>query len=368
MNFEKQLKPDNKNNEKEGWLAKLREYYQGDYHAHTHSSSREELDGGKEGMVHSEIRLLQYAEKLGFDFIFFSEHSSDPGNPKRLSEDHPICQSLLAEKDRLAEINQTAKHQPQAYSAVEANIFFNEGEATVDVPDSVLVQLDLVVASRHVIADKLEPKKIKESMLAAINNPHVDVIGHPYRSIELYEHDWNYFKKYYRKDEAISQELEALEKSNDWGKIKMIIGKTQPEGEAMKKYSQLFKALKKEYFDAWDDILAAMEVKGTAFEINLSSFRPDKEYYQTLLKKTTKYSKLNYSITFDFHHLGQLDSYDNRNYQAEKPSEIKHPARAKGAQRILELIALLEENGIGKDRIINSSLANLNKFLSARGK
>jgi histidinol phosphatase-like PHP family hydrolase len=310
---------------------------------------------------------MQYADKLGLDFVFFSEHSSSPGAPKKLSEDHPISQSLLEGKNKIAEINKQGNYRPKAYSAVEANIMFDDGEARIDVPNSVLAQLDLVVASRHVIDEKFEPQKIKESMLTAINNPEVDIIGHPYRSIEFYEHDWRYFKKYYTKDEVISQDLEALEKNSEWDKVKMIIGKTEPKGEKMEHYHELFKSLKNEYWEAWTDILGAMENKGTAFEINLSSFNPEKEYYQTLLAETAKYPNLNYSITFDFHSLGQLDNYNNKNYKTEKPAEIKNPARAKGVQRMLELIALLEKNGISKNRVINSSQANLDKFLASRG-
>lgn len=368
MNFEKNFKPERETNKESEWIAKIKDYYRGDYHIHTTRSSREQVDGAKEGMVHSDTRLMQYAERLGLDFIFFSEHSSSPGNPKRLSFDHPICQSLLEGKERVAEINKSAKYRPKAYSAVEANIMFAEGEAIVDVPDSVLAKLDLVVASRHVIEDKLEPTKIKESILAAINNPHVDVIGHPYRHIEFFKHDWRYFKKYYQKDEAIAKELNELEKNNEWDKIKMIIGKTMPQGEDMERYSGLFKDLKKEYYRAWDEIFGAMEEKGTAFEINLSSFDPGKEYYQTLLKKAATYPNLNYSLTFDFHHLGQLDNYDNKDYEQEAPLDIKNSARAKGVQRVLELISLLEENGISKDKIINSSKDNLDKFLSSRKK
>lgn len=366
MNFEKNFKLEAESNKESEWIAKIKEYYQGDYHSHTLRSSREQVDGAKEGMVHSDSRLMQYAEKLGLEFVFFSEHSSNPGDPKKLSTDHPICQSLLESKERVAEINESAKYRPKAYSAVEANIMFAEGEAIVDVPDSVLSKLDLVVASRHVIEHKLEPAKIKESMLAAINNPHVDVIGHPYRHIEFFKHDWRYFKKYYQKDETIAKELDELENNNEWDKIKMIIGKTKPQGENMERYSGLFKDLKKEYYSAWDEIFGAMEEKGTAFEINLSSFDPGKEYYQTLLRKAATYLNLNYSLTFDFHHLGQLDNYDNKGYKQEMPLDIKNPARAKAVQRVLELINLLEENGISRNRVINSSKDNLDKFLATR--
>ncbi|MCY7303038.1 MAG: DNA polymerase/3'-5' exonuclease PolX [Thermoleophilia bacterium] len=54
---------------------------------------------------------------------------------------------------------------------VEANINAN---GIVDVPDDVLAQLDWVVASLHTSFDKNPTERV----LAAIDNPHVDCIGH----------------------------------------------------------------------------------------------------------------------------------------------------------------------------------------------
>ena len=368
MNLEKALNIESKDKKAETWLERVRKYYRGDFHSHSLRSSRTDIDGSKEKMVHSDSRLIQYANKLGFDFLSFSEHSSNPGNPKKLSPEHPICQSLLNQKARVEEINNSEKYKTKAYSAVEANIFFDNDEAVIDVPNSVLSQLDLVVASRHSISDKLEPKKIKESFLMAVNNPEVDIIGHPYRGIEFYENDWNYFKKYYRQDDKIGAELESLEKNKDWNKIKQIIGKKEVEDESVRNYKTLFDNLKNEYWDVWEEILKAMEKNGKCFEINLSSFNPGKEYYITLLNKAAKYQGLNFSITFDFHNLGQLDSYDNKNFVSEVPSDIKNPARAKGVQRMLQLIDLLESNNISSDRIVNSSVLNLEKFMNSRNK
>lgn len=367
MNFETGPNIETQTKE-ETWLERVRKYYQGDFHAHSLRSSREEIDGSRERMVHGDSRLMQYADKLGLDFVFFSEHSSSPGNPKKLSPDHPICQSLLDQKERVDDINKSGKYRPKAFSAVEANIFFDNNKPTVDVPDSVLSQLDLVIASRHAIADKLEPKKIKESFLGAINNSQVDIIGHPYRGIEFYENDWNYFKKYYRQDKEISEELEALEKNKEWDKIKQIIGKKEADDEGMANYHLMFTSLKSEYWDAWEDILQAMEEKGKCFELNLSSFNPGKEFYKTLLSKAAKYKNLNFSITYDFHNLGQLDNYDNKDYDNDVPDDIKNPARGKGVQRLLQLITLLESNNIGTDRIVNSSVENLEKFINTNRK
>ena len=355
---------------KEEWLKKIQKYCRGEIHSHSKWSNRGVEGGGKEDTIHSEDRLLQYADKLGLDFVVFSEHASNPGSPVELSESHPICQSLLEEKQRIEKINLSGRHSAKAFSAAETSIFFNEdGEAVVDLPENILSKLDIIIASRHAIADQLEPAKIEASILAVIDNPEIDIIGHPYRNIEFYEHDWNYFKKYWKKDPNISQELQALEDGENWDKIKQIIGKEQLGDDArIKELSEMFSSLKGEYWQSWENILKAMEEKGKAFEINLNIFNPSKEFYRSLLKKASKYQDLNFSITFDFHNLKQLSELNDKDGVAEKPEGVTNSGRAKGVQRLLDLVSLLEELGVDKNRIINSSKERLEKFIDDRGR
>ncbi|HZU87098.1 MAG TPA: hypothetical protein VFF78_06420, partial [Anaerolineaceae bacterium] len=51
-------------------------------------------------------------------------------------------------------------------------------DGTMDYPDEVLAELDIVIASLH--ANLRQPREaITARVLNAIRNPHVDVIGHP---------------------------------------------------------------------------------------------------------------------------------------------------------------------------------------------
>ncbi|MEN8242671.1 MAG: DNA polymerase/3'-5' exonuclease PolX [Chloroflexota bacterium] len=53
-----------------------------------------------------------------------------------------------------------------------------KADSTLDFPDAVLAELDIVVASLHV--SMRQPRaQVTERMLTAIRNPHVDIIGHP---------------------------------------------------------------------------------------------------------------------------------------------------------------------------------------------
>ena len=51
-------------------------------------------------------------------------------------------------------------------------------DGTLDFPDEVLAQLDFVIASLHVSLSQPR-EQVTERALAAINNPHVDLLAHP---------------------------------------------------------------------------------------------------------------------------------------------------------------------------------------------
>ena len=351
------------------WLEKIREYYAGEMHVHSRKSDRSGIGGAEDGRLHSDNSIMRYADKLGLDFVVFSEHASNTGNPELLKKNHPICESLLEQQTDIDELNSSDKYSPAALSAVEASIFFNEdGQAVLDVPDSVLRKLDLVIASRHGIAEQREPEKIKQSLLAAIKNPEVDIIGHPYKDIEFYGKDWNYFKKYYRKNSEMANELSAMEKEEKWDLIKQIIGKTELiDGGRVKELHGLFLNLKNEYWEMWDEVLDEMEKQGKAFEINLNVFIPDKEFYRTLLGKAAERKGLMFSISYDFHNLTQQREFEDSG-TGERPEGIESPGRAKAVQRLLELSNLLKDLEIKPERVINSSLSNLQDFIDKKAK
>ena len=51
-------------------------------------------------------------------------------------------------------------------------------DGSLDYPDEILAELDFVIASLHVSLDQDE-KTMTQRLLNAVNNPHVDLIGHP---------------------------------------------------------------------------------------------------------------------------------------------------------------------------------------------
>jgi DNA polymerase (family 10) len=53
-----------------------------------------------------------------------------------------------------------------------------KADGTLDLPDEVLAELDVVIASIH-SGLRQEREKITSRITSAMHNPHVDIIGHP---------------------------------------------------------------------------------------------------------------------------------------------------------------------------------------------
>jgi DNA polymerase (family X) len=152
-------------------------FWQGDLHTHSRVSTRAEF-GYTESMYDLE-EILAYYDKLGLAFVAITDHSSKPACPAVQAVSSPICQSLLENARRITSSNQQRQGGIVALAGVEANLLFDAANhPQLDLPDEVLGQLDLVIASRHGIAREKEPPAIKESLLFAIRHPLVDVIGH----------------------------------------------------------------------------------------------------------------------------------------------------------------------------------------------
>lgn len=128
----------------------VHEDLRGDLHSHTTWSA-----DGKATME----EMARAAKARGYSYLAVTDHS------------HYLRDGRLeAQAKELAELN--AKLKPfKLLHGVEVNIRAN---GQLDVPDETLAQLDWVVASIHA-AFQTNPT---ERVMAAMENPHVDVIGH----------------------------------------------------------------------------------------------------------------------------------------------------------------------------------------------
>ena len=132
----------------------------GDLHVHTRWS---------EG-AHSIEEMADAARALGYEYIAVCDHAETLHVARGLSPER------LADQVREIErINRESDEEFTILTGTECNIGM---DGTVDLPDSTLADLDVVVASVH-SGFKLSDKEMTERVLAAMQNEHVDIIGHP---------------------------------------------------------------------------------------------------------------------------------------------------------------------------------------------
>ncbi|UCE06705.1 MAG: DNA polymerase/3'-5' exonuclease PolX, partial [bacterium] len=142
----------------EGKLPQLieRKDIQGDLHVHSTYS-----DG------HASIQdIARKAMELGYKYIGICDHSKSAQYAQGLS-----IEKLLEQISEIDQINQNLDHF-RVLKGIEVDIL---SDGSLDYPDEILAKLDFVVASIHSGFTKSPTKR----MLKAMENPLVDVIGHP---------------------------------------------------------------------------------------------------------------------------------------------------------------------------------------------
>ncbi len=118
----------------------------------------------------SMLDMAKAAIKRGLKVIVFSDHSVSLGVANGLS--------IERHKQQAAEIKKIQKQLGDEIVILHSSEVEIKADGSLDYPDDFLASLDLVVASLH--SSLRQPReKITERLLKAVNNPHVDIIGHP---------------------------------------------------------------------------------------------------------------------------------------------------------------------------------------------
>ncbi|KQS60646.1 hypothetical protein ASG36_07100 [Geodermatophilus sp. Leaf369] len=141
-----------------GPAAELRAALKGDLHTHSDWS-----DGG------SPIReMAEAARDIGHDYLALTDHS-----PRLTVANGLTAERLERQLDVVAELN--LELAPfRILTGIECDIL---ADGSLDQDEDLLSRLDVVVASVH--SDLRAPKaQMTERMLAAVTNPHTDVLGH----------------------------------------------------------------------------------------------------------------------------------------------------------------------------------------------
>ncbi len=144
-----------------GQLPKIIGYdeIKGDCHCHTDWS---------DGMQSIE-EMAKAAKKIGYQYLVITDHTKDLKVANGLDE-----KKLLRQMEEIDKINSRLRGI-KILKGCEANIRTN---GAIDIRDEVLSKLDIVVAAIH-SKYKMPKKEMTQRIIRAMENPNVDIIGHP---------------------------------------------------------------------------------------------------------------------------------------------------------------------------------------------
>jgi DNA polymerase (family 10) len=131
----------------------------GDFHVHTDWS---------EG-INPLPEMVEAAKRLGYEYIAITDHSRSLGVAHGLSEERLLDQIKEIGKlnDKLSDFH--------VFTGTEVDI---KADSSIDFPDSILSQCDVVVAALHV-GQRQTRREITGRLVTAMENEHVDIIAHP---------------------------------------------------------------------------------------------------------------------------------------------------------------------------------------------
>lgn len=132
----------------------------GDIHTHTNFS-----DG-----LNSLEEMVEAALLRGYEYYGIADHA-----PSVTSRGEKEVMGIIdTQRKRIEQLNSSNLNITLLFG-YEVNIL---ADATLALPDEFLQKLDYAVASIHTVFDQPETQ-ITERMLAAIENPYINIIGHP---------------------------------------------------------------------------------------------------------------------------------------------------------------------------------------------
>jgi len=130
------------------------------------------------GMVHTHTTwsdgtldiaaMADAAKERGYDYLVVSDHSRAAAYAGGL----PI-EKLRAQGEAIRAFNATG-HPVRVLHGNEVDIL---PDGTMDYPDDVLAELDVVIASVH-SSFQQDEEQMTTRILGAVRNPHVDILGH----------------------------------------------------------------------------------------------------------------------------------------------------------------------------------------------
>jgi len=139
-------------------LVELRDI-KGDLHMHTTASD------GKASVE----EMAQAAKQLGYEYILITDHSKAVTIANGLDEKRAVenIQRIKAARKKIKDI--------EIWAGAEVDIL---GDGSLDYPDEILKQFDIVLVSVHSRMNMPGPE-MTARLLKALANPYVKILGHP---------------------------------------------------------------------------------------------------------------------------------------------------------------------------------------------
>lgn len=131
----------------------------GDVHAHTTAT-----DGRC-----SIKEMAEAALDRGYEYIAITDHSKNLAMTNGLDE-----KRARAHVKRIREVDEEMEGRIRVFPGIEVDIL---GDGELDLPDDVLAEMDVVIASVHTLFNQPR-KEMTERVLRAVENPYVRVMGH----------------------------------------------------------------------------------------------------------------------------------------------------------------------------------------------
>ena len=114
-------------------------------------------------------KMAEAAIERGLEYLVITDHSRSLGVAGGLSID-----DLKRQREEIDRVQETLGEDIKLFQGAEVEIL---SEGGLDYPDEVLAQLDFVIASLH-MGLRQSRDEVTSRVLAAIDNPHVDLVGH----------------------------------------------------------------------------------------------------------------------------------------------------------------------------------------------
>lgn len=135
------------------------ESIRGDLHVHTDWS-----DGGEDLET-----VARAAKERGYGYVAVTDHSKGLGVARGLTEERV--------REQIALVDRVNRKLPgfRVLKGIEVDI---RGDGSLDLPDRLLADLDIVIASIH-SGFRQGREQLTKRLLAAVRNPFVSVIAHP---------------------------------------------------------------------------------------------------------------------------------------------------------------------------------------------